>query len=55
LAQADIVELAYLEGNRGVYTETRTGFDIDGIEIKARLDVGAKTMDWRNIAKNVGQ
>lgn len=54
MAQADIVELAYLEGNRGVYTETRTGFDIDGIEIKARLDVGAKMMDHRNIAKNAG-
>ncbi len=51
----DIVELAYLEGNRGVYTETRTGFDIDGVEIKARLDVGAKAMEWRNIARNAGQ
>ncbi|EPE98436.1 phage major capsid protein [Rhizobium grahamii] len=53
-AQGDIVELAYLDGNRGVYTETRVGFDIDGIEIKARLDVAAKAMDWRNVAKNAG-
>ncbi|MGO6814928.1 hypothetical protein ACCS67_08585 [Rhizobium brockwellii] len=53
-AQTDIVELAYLEGNRGVYTEQRVGFDIDGVEIKVRLDVGAKVMDWRNIAKNPG-
>jgi len=52
--QCEIVEIAYLEGNRGVYTETRTGFDIDGIEIKARLDVAAKIMDHRNIAKNPG-
>jgi len=52
--QCEIVEIAYLEGNRGVYTETRTGFDIDGIEIKARLDVAAKIMDFRNIAKNTG-
>ncbi|TBG03769.1 prohead protease/major capsid protein fusion protein [Rhizobium leguminosarum] len=54
IVQGDIVELAYLDGNRGVYTEQRVGFDIDGVEIKVRLDVGAKVMDWRNIAKNPG-
>ncbi|OWV79571.1 hypothetical protein ATY77_26655 [Rhizobium sp. R634] len=53
-AQTDIIELAYLEGARGVYTETRTGFDIDGIETNVRLDVAAKILDWRNIAKNPG-
>ncbi|MBY5562173.1 HK97 family phage prohead protease [Rhizobium leguminosarum] len=53
-AQTDIVELAYLEGNRGVYTETRNGFDVDGVEIKVRLDAAAKAIDWRNIAKNPG-
>ena len=41
------VELAYLEGNRGVYTETRYGFDVDGVEVKGRLDVGAAAIDWR--------
>lgn len=50
----DTVELAYLEGNRGVYTETRYGFDIDGVEIKGRLDVGAKTIDHRGLLKNAG-
>lgn len=53
-ALTDIVELAYLDGNQGVYTETRTGFDIDGVEVKVRLDVGAKVLDYRNIAKNPG-
>lgn len=48
----DLVELAYLEGAQGVYTETRTGFDVDGIEIKVRLDVGAKVLDWRGFFKN---
>lgn len=48
----DLIELAYLDGNTGVYTETRMGFDIDGVEIKVRMDVGAKVLDWRNIAKN---
>lgn len=48
----DIVEMAYLDGNQGIYTETRNGFDVDGVEVKVRLDVGAKTLDWRNLAKN---
>jgi len=51
-AQIDTVELAYLEGQRGVVTETRRGFNIDGVEIKARLDVGAKVIDWRAFYKN---
>jgi phage head maturation protease len=53
-AQIDTVEIAYLEGNRGVFTESRYGFDVDGLEIKARLDVGAKTLDHRGLLKNVG-
>ncbi|WP_242221689.1 prohead protease/major capsid protein fusion protein [Shinella zoogloeoides] len=53
-SQIDTVELAYLEGNRGVYIETRQGFDVDGLEVKARLDVGAKTMDHRGLLKNSG-
>lgn len=52
--QIDTVELAYLEGNRGVYIETRQGFDVDGLEVKARLDVGAKAMDHRGLLKNAG-
>lgn len=50
----DTVELAYLEGARGVYTESKMGFNVDGIEIKARLDAGAKAIDWRAFQKNVG-
>lgn len=53
-AQIDTVEIAYLEGNRGVYTESRQGFDVDGLEVKARLDVGAKALDHRGLLKNVG-
>lgn len=54
MALNDMIELAYLDGNQGVYTETRNGFDVDGIEIKARLDVGAKVIDHRNLYKNPG-
>lgn len=50
----DTIELAYLDGNKGVYTETRQGFEIDGVQIKARLDVGAKAVDHRGLLKNPG-
>ncbi|KAG5183304.1 hypothetical protein JKP88DRAFT_290454 [Tribonema minus] len=53
-SQIDTVEIAYLEGNKGVFTETRYGFDVDGVEIKGRLDVGAKTIDHRGLQKNAG-
>jgi hypothetical protein len=53
-AQIDIVELAYLEDQQGVYTETRVGFEVDGVEVKARLDVGAKTIDYRGLYRNTG-
>jgi hypothetical protein len=52
--QIDMIELAYLQGQRGVYIETRNGFDVDGVEIKARLDVGAKAIDHRGLFKNAG-
>lgn len=53
-AQIDTIEYAYLEGQEGVYIETRMGFDVDGVEIKARLDFGAKAIDWRGMWKNPG-
>lgn len=53
-AQIDTVEYAYLEGEEGVYTETRNGFDVDGVEVKVRLDFGAKAIDYRGMVKNVG-
>jgi hypothetical protein len=30
------------------------GFDVDGIEIRARLDFGAKAIDWRGLYRNPG-
>ena len=44
----------YLEGQQGAYIETRNGFDVDGVEIKCRLDFGAKAIDWRGLYKNPG-
>ena len=51
----DTIEYSYLEGEQGLYTEERVGFDVDGIEIKGRLDFAAKAIDWRGFQKNPGQ
>ena len=53
-ARIDTVEYAYLDGQEGVYTETRMGFEVDGMEIKARHDFAAKAIDWRGLFKNAG-
>ena len=53
-SQIDTIEYAYLEGQQGAYIETRNGFDVDGVEIKCRLDFGAKAIDWRGLYKNPG-
>lgn len=53
-AVVDTIEYAYLEDNRGAYIESRMGFDVDGMEIKCRLDFGAAAIDHRGLAKNPG-
>ncbi|MBB3103793.1 prohead protease/major capsid protein fusion protein [Azomonas macrocytogenes] len=50
----DTFEYAYLEGEQGVFTETREGFEVDGLEIKARLVFGAAWIDYRGAYKNAG-
>lgn len=50
----DTFEYAYLEGEPGVFTETREGFEVDGMEIKARLVFGAAWIDPRGAYKNAG-
>ncbi len=53
-SRIDTVEYAYLDGQEGVFTETRMGFEVDGMEIKARHDFAAKAIDWRGMFKNAG-
>lgn len=52
--QVDTIEYCYLDGEQGVYIETRQGFNIDGIEVKARHDFAAKAIDYRGLYKDVG-
>jgi len=50
----DTIEYAYLEGNEGVFTETMSGFDVDGLKVKCRHVFGAKAIDYRGLYKNAG-
>lgn len=51
---ADALEYAYLQDSTGPEIIAREGFEIDGLEIKARLDFGAGFVDWRGVQKNPG-
>jgi ATP-dependent protease ClpP protease subunit len=54
-AQAiDTIEYAYLAGYEGLMTEQRQGFEVDGVDIKAKLVFGAKAIDWRGMDENPG-
>ena len=52
--QAEGLEYSYLEGQVGPYFETRYGFDVDGVEIKVRLDFGAAFVEHRSWVKSSG-
>ncbi|MBJ7446843.1 MAG: HK97 family phage prohead protease [Brevundimonas sp.] len=52
--QVDTIEYAYLEGDDGVFLDERVGFEVDGIEYKARLDFATKAIDWRGLYMDPG-
>lgn len=52
-AQVDMLSYAYLNG-QGLFTETRNGWEVDGVEVKARLDFGGVCWDYRGFYKNPG-
>lgn len=53
-AQVDTIEYAYLDGDDGVFLDERVGFDVDGMEFKARLDFAVKAIDFRGLYMNPG-
>lgn len=53
-AAIDTIEFAYLQGEEGPFVESREGFEVDGMQVKARLDFGVKAIDWRGLYKNEG-
>lgn len=50
----DTIEYAYLQGEEGVFTETKNGFEVDGLVVKCRHVFGAKAIDFRGLYKNAG-
>jgi HK97 family phage prohead protease len=52
--QVDTIEYAYLDGEEGVYLEERIGFEVDGMEFKARLDIASKAIDHRGLQMDPG-
>jgi hypothetical protein len=49
-----VLEYAYLQGFEGPQVETRNGFDVDGVEVRCRLDFGAGGIDSRGAYCNPG-
>jgi phage major head subunit gpT-like protein len=50
----DTMEFATLAGADGPELDARDGFDIDGVEFKAREDFAAAVVDWRGLILNPG-
>ena len=51
---ADTFVYCYLTGEDGLFTETREGFEVDGVEVKGRLVFGTAFVDYRSLYKNPG-
>lgn len=44
--------VAYLDGNEAPFFDSRVGFDVDGVELKCRIDFGAAVTEYRGLYKN---
>jgi hypothetical protein len=53
-SQIDTVEYCYLDGMDGPMIESKTGFDVDGMILKCRLDFAAKAVDFRGVYRANG-
>lgn len=53
-AQWPVLEIARLAGQEDVFVDSRVGFDVDGVETKARVDIGGAVVDWRGSYLNPG-
>ena len=52
--EIDGLEFAYLSGAEGPQVESRSGWDVDGVEIRVILDFGAGIIDHRGWFMNAG-
>ncbi|MCK1672720.1 HK97 family phage prohead protease [Bradyrhizobium sp. 150] len=53
-SEVDELEYAHLAGAPGPQTETKIGFEVDGVQTKVRLDFGCGAVDWRGSYTNAG-
>ncbi len=54
-ARVDGLEYSYLAGAPGPQIESRAGFEVDGVQIRVRLDYGGGFVDSRSWYRNAGQ
>lgn len=52
--QFDTIVVGFLDGVQTPLLEQQTGWTVDGVEFKARLDVGAKAVGYRGLYKSTG-
>lgn len=53
-AELDGLEYAYLASGEGPQVESKSGWDVDGVEVRVILDFGAGFVDWRGRYVNAG-
>ncbi len=53
-SEIDGLEFAYLAGGEGPQVESKSGWDVDGVEIRVILDFGAGFIDHRGWFANAG-
>ncbi len=51
---APVIEVAFIEGQSEPTLESRDGWDVDGTEMKVRLDYAVGAVDWRGAVSNAG-
>jgi hypothetical protein len=50
----DTIEVSYLNGVQAPTMEQQLGWDVDGVEMKVRIDAGVKALDFRTMLKANG-
>jgi hypothetical protein len=50
----NVLHMVIWKATEGLFTETRYGFEVDGVEMKCRQDFAAKAWDYRGVYKNPG-
>lgn len=53
-AELDGLEFSYLAGGEGPNVESKSGWEVDGVEVRVLLDVGAGFVEWRSWVANAG-